>query len=98
MASKTASIRLSERMFENVDKKCSEIGCCRNDFIKSAIESALENNQGKSIAEVRNAKIVESADDEQFKPHYDSHGNYWYYNHQRRIWTCRIDQKNMRFA
>lgn len=27
------------------------------------------------------------------KAHCDSHGNYWYWNDEQKIWTCRLNLK-----
>ena len=80
MSTKTASVRLDEELYERIDEHCVGVGCSRNDFIKSAIESALENKDD-DVAE--------------HKPHYDSHGNYWYWNYDKKIWICRMNMDNV---
>ena len=42
MSSRTVSIRLSSELIERIDEKCVTDGCCRNDFVKNAINEALE--------------------------------------------------------
>ncbi len=42
MSSRTVSIRLSSELIERIDEKCVTDGCCRNDFVKNAINDALE--------------------------------------------------------
>ena len=42
MSSRTISIRLSSELIERIDEKCVTAGCCRNDFVKKAINEALE--------------------------------------------------------
>lgn len=52
-----------------IDERCVTDGCCRNDFIKSAIESKLNKNlvtkarivaiDGVPVKELQNPKIVE---------------------------------------
>jgi len=50
--SKTISIRLSSELIQRIDEKCVTDGCCRNDFVKKAIEDSL-----KSVAEVQNLRV-----------------------------------------
>jgi len=76
MTTKTASVRLEQELYERIDSHCVSEGCSRNDFIKSAIESALNNNK--------------EDDDVEHKPHYDSHGNYWYWNDDSKNWVVRL--------
>ena len=53
MATKTASIRLEKDLYDRIDERCVTEGCCRNDFIKSAIESKISRNL------ITHARIVE---------------------------------------
>ena len=43
MGTKTASIRLEKELFDKIDEHCVTKNCSRNDFVKSSIESALDN-------------------------------------------------------
>jgi len=53
--SKTISIRLSTELIQRIDEKCVTNGCCRNDFVKKAIEDSLEYK--KTVAEIQNMKV-----------------------------------------
>ncbi len=44
MSTKTASVRLERDLFDRIDEHCVSAGCSRNDFIKSAIEAALDKD------------------------------------------------------
>jgi len=44
MSTKTASVRLEKKLYDKIDEHCVSEGCCRNDFIKSAIEKALDKD------------------------------------------------------
>jgi len=44
MSTKTASVRLDCNLFDKIDEYCVSAGCSRNDFIKSAIEAALDKD------------------------------------------------------
>jgi len=44
MTTKTASIRLDKELYDRIDERCVSENCSRNDFIKSAIESALDKD------------------------------------------------------
>jgi len=69
MATKTASIRLEKELYDEIDSHCVSEGCCRNDFIKSAIESKLNKMvvtqarivaiDGVPVKELLEPKIVE---------------------------------------
>ncbi|MFY9301191.1 MAG: hypothetical protein WAO91_08390 [Candidatus Nitrosotenuis sp.] len=83
MPTKTASVRLEKTLYDRIDEYCVREGCCRNDFIKNAIESALNGNK-------KDDDVVK------FKPHYDSYGNYWHYDLQRKIWVCQVNPKNVK--
>jgi len=66
---RTTSIRLEQDFIDEIDSKCSELDCTRNDFIKSAIESKLNKKpiahaniieiNGVPVPEIKNPKIVE---------------------------------------
>ena len=45
MNTKTVSIRLPIEMIEKIDEKCSEKGCCRNDYVKSVIDEDLNTSE-----------------------------------------------------
>jgi len=42
MTTKTTSIRLDREILNQIDDRCSDLGCSRNDFIKTAIDNLLE--------------------------------------------------------
>jgi len=42
VSSRTVSIRLSSELIQRIDEKCVTAGCCRNDFVKDAINEALK--------------------------------------------------------
>jgi len=42
MNTKIVSIRLPIEMIERIDDRCSDLGCSRNEFIKTAIDNLLE--------------------------------------------------------
>jgi len=80
VGTKTTSIRLEQDLIDEIDSKCSELDCTRNDFIKSTIESALEQKD----------------DDVEHKPYHDSLGNRWYWSYDSKNWVCEINPNNMR--
>jgi len=49
-------------------------------------EECSRNDFIKSVIE----SALEKDDDVEHKAHYDSQGNYWYWNDDRKIWTCRL--------
>jgi len=55
VSSRTVSIRLSSELIQRIDEKCVTDGCCRNDFVKKAIEYSLKSQ--KPVAEVQNLKV-----------------------------------------
>jgi len=42
MTTKTTTVRLPKDMLEQIDEKCQEDGCNRNDWIKNALDNQLE--------------------------------------------------------
>ena len=52
MSSRTISIRLSSELIQRIDEKCVTDGCCRNDFVKNAINEALKS-ENKPVSEVK---------------------------------------------
>jgi len=42
MATKTTTVRLPKDMLEQIDERCQEGGCNRNDWIKNALDNQLE--------------------------------------------------------
>jgi len=44
MSTKTASVRLDQELFDRIDEHCVSEDCSRNDFIKTAIEAALDDD------------------------------------------------------
>ena len=45
MSSRTVSIRLSSELIQQIDERCNTDRCCRNDFVKNAINNALESEK-----------------------------------------------------
>ena len=45
MSSRTVSIRLSSELIQRIDERCVTDRCCRNDFVKKAINNALESEK-----------------------------------------------------
>ena len=41
MKTKTASVRLPQNMYEEIDNVCDDIGCTRNDWIKDTLKDKL---------------------------------------------------------
>jgi hypothetical protein len=83
MPTKTASVRLEDGLYNRIDEHCVKAGCSRNDFIKNAIELALNGNK-------KDDDVVK------YKAHYDRFGNYWYYDLQRKTWVCQVNPKNVK--
>ncbi len=43
MKTKTASVRLPEEMYEEIDNICDGVGCSRNDWIKDTLKDKLRS-------------------------------------------------------
>ena len=54
--SKTISIRLSSELIQRIDDRCNTDECCRNDFVKNAINYALNLND-EPVSELKVTKI-----------------------------------------
>jgi len=53
VSSRTVSIRLSFELIQRIDEKCVTDGCCRNDFIKNAINEALKSEKSIPVMKVK---------------------------------------------
>jgi len=53
MSTKTASVRLDQELFDKIDEHCVSAGYSRNDFIKSAIETALEKDDDVAVPQIK---------------------------------------------
>ncbi|MBM3910620.1 MAG: hypothetical protein FJ356_03115 [Thaumarchaeota archaeon] len=82
MVTKTVSIRLDKTLFDRIDSHCVTKNCTRNDFVKFAIESALDKNKDDVVV--------------RHEPYYDKYGNYYTYDEKRKIWTCRVNMDNVK--
>ena len=40
---KPTSVRFDNDLLEELDQRCSKVGCSRNDFIKNSVEFAITN-------------------------------------------------------
>ena len=51
--SKTSSLRLTTKMYDEIDSICDEVGCTRNDWLKDAAKEKLraENTQDQEVIE-----------------------------------------------
>jgi len=51
--SKTSSLRLSTKTYDEIDNICDEVGCTRNDWLKDAAKEKLraENAQDQEVIE-----------------------------------------------
>ena len=53
MNTRTISIRLSSELIQRIDERCNTDDCCRNDFVKYAIEEQLKPREKP----LQNAKV-----------------------------------------
>jgi len=49
LKTKTASVRLPEKMFEEIDNFCDDVGCSRNDWIKDTLKDKLRTQLDENI-------------------------------------------------
>jgi len=52
LKTKTASVRLPEKMFEEIDNFCDDIGCSRNDWIKDTLKDKLRTHLDESTQDI----------------------------------------------
>jgi len=43
MTTKPTSVRLDNKLLEELDQRCRKVGCSRNDFIKNSVELVMNN-------------------------------------------------------
>ena len=53
MKTKTASVRLPEKMYEEIDNVCDDIGCTRNDWIKDTLKDKLGTHRGENTQDLK---------------------------------------------
>jgi len=58
VSSRTISIRLSSEIIQRIDERCNTDGCCRNDFVKNAINDALEPEKVEPVV-IKHGKILD---------------------------------------
>lgn len=58
MSSRTVSIRLSSELIQRIDERCNTDGCCRNDFVKNAINESLKPEKTKPVV-IKHGKILD---------------------------------------
>ena len=58
MSSRTVSIRLSSELIQRIDERCNTDGCCRNDFVKNAINNALKPEKAEPLV-IKHGKILD---------------------------------------
>jgi len=58
VSSRTVSIRLSSELIQRIDEKCVTDGCCRNDFVKNAINDALKSEKVEPLV-IKHGKILD---------------------------------------
>ncbi len=101
MKTKTASVRLDQELFEEIDNRCEKEACSRNDFIKNAINLALEENQSdlqqSDKAQKEEHKVIFNTESngKNLESHYDKYGNYWSFNKDSKKWLCHINMDNV---
>ncbi len=82
-------------MHENLREKCNDLGCSINDYIVACIEFMITGSSEFDFGDEEDSNMQKTAkdiqsDEEKFKPYYDSHGNYYTYDTDRKMWTCHI--------
>ena len=103
--SKTVSARLQDEKHDQLRERCNQLGCTMNDFVKASVEYTLDgqtdfefgDDEGDSDDEEPSdiepdpiTRKRPELDEDKYKPHYDSHGNYYTYNKDRQVWTCHL--------
>ncbi len=89
MTTKTTSIRLGKDLLKEIEERCKENECNRNDWIKNAIENQLEMEANADDEESEKSHADK-------KPYFDEHGNRFYWNYDRETWVCEMNPKNFR--
>ena len=99
----TFSVRFPRELVEEIDEVCDkEDYDCRNAFMKQAAEDRLEleasvdEEEEEETKEIPKGTLSSVDNNKEHEPHYDTYGNYWYYNYNTKRWTVRIDTKNLK--
>ena len=74
MTTKTTSIRLEREILNQIDNRCSDLGCSRNDFIKTAIDNLLEVEDIDETKKEHQKITLSEIPEEEQKPKVITHG------------------------
>jgi len=74
MTTKTTSIRLDREILNQIDDRCSDLACSRNDFIKTAIDNLLEVEDIDETKKEPKKIIVRTIPEEEQKSKVFTHG------------------------
>jgi len=109
--SKTVSARLPDSKHDELRERCNQKGCTMNDYVKSSIEYTLdgqtdfdfggdeddfEDEEPSKLEPDPITRKRPELDEDKYKPHYDSRGNYYTYDENRKIWTCYVNMDNVK--
>ena len=71
---KPTSVRLEPELLQDLNKRCNELGCSRNDFIRSSVEFSIyeadsiesdeNDNQDQESKPIPKAKVIKMSDDD----------------------------------
>ena len=84
---KTVSTKVDESVYQKLIESCGKSGNCISEKIRNLIEKSLESDpQNKKSTVTEN----------EHESHYDKYGNYWTWNKDKEIWTCRLNLDNVK--
>ena len=85
---KTVSTKVDESVYQKLVDSCGKSGNCISERIRGLIENSLgsETPISKELTKL----------EEKHEPHYDKFGNYYTYNLQTKLWTCKLNPRNVR--
>ncbi len=55
---KPTSVRLDNELLEEVDQRCGELGCSRNDFIKNSVDFIINQSSGFDFGDDEESKGI----------------------------------------
>ncbi len=103
--SRTVSARISKEQHDKLRERCNRAGCTINDWLCASIDYLLTGSSDFDFGdeEPKETQAVKRLSENQnlvseFRPHHDSHGNYYTYDENTKKWTCHLNMDNARIT
>lgn len=101
---KVIHARVDDVTHDKLVEKCNMIGCTVTDLLKSSLTATLNDNNSVDLrsestdtpSDIPPTQLNEkrpshtNTSEPKFEPHYDRYGNYFTYDKNKQMWTCKL--------